>query len=921
MLFLRQIKMAGMFLVLMAVLLTSVFGSTEQYRLDNGMEIILKENHSSPMITSIIFIKSGSKYETKFENGITHFLEHLLFDGTVNMTREELDASVQDLGGYLNAFTRKELTTLFVLLPKQYIKHGLTVQADMLFNSVFPEDELTKERKVVIEEIKRDTDAPDASMEAFFIQKAYAGTDYDQPVLGYSSFIEHIPREAIIDYWKRYYIPRNMTVLVIGDFDTPNMKEIIDSIFSGFENPTDRSDSTIAEGLTHEHLVESGKAVTTPVGQQVFDTVADVTSTYVNFSFAAPHFSDTTYLAMDLLSRFLAMDEVSPLVKALTGGANPLATNVGVDLVTYSEFSRLEISITTDNPDNSDTIISTALNQLADIGRHIADPETIEGIKTSVRCQEIYNTEKLHYYGFIVSSRIMSVGWDFIESYGDRLAEIEWSDCQHAAQQWLADPNYVATVVKPVNQSGKEPFVPQGLSAEEVIAHFDTVTFPEYDLLTGRQITYPETDSVDFELEDRAVYHRGSLANGMTVIIKSSPDSRVFAMNVLGMNRSANEPSDKTGITDFVNRCLEKGTVNRNSQELARDLSIIGAQVTLYDNPWIPYDDRYTTRRFSFLKFETIDEFAEKGFHLFTEMILYPSFDSIEVENVRRSMLGLLARKSSSAREIARDLFYETLFENSAYAKNIMGTRESISSITVADLREYHAQFYSPENMILSIVTSRSIEEVLGWIDHSFGHLSKTGFVSQQAEQPELLTKIKIAHKSLEKKQINLYMGSLTPGATSDEAASLEVATSILSRRLGLTLREKQGLAYSVGANSIFDRNFGWFYATIGTATENFQRALDGIVFQIEKLQLDGPTQAELNRARNKMWGRLMRAKLSRINQAYYLGVDKYLGRPADYDKTLLRQLSEVTAESIRRVASKYFRTDAYVLASAGKRP
>jgi predicted Zn-dependent peptidase len=92
--------------------------SESTFRLANGMEVILKENHSSPMISSIVFVKSGSKYETDYENGITHFLKHLAFDGTANKTREEIDRSIRDLGGYINAFTRKDLTAFLVLLPR-----------------------------------------------------------------------------------------------------------------------------------------------------------------------------------------------------------------------------------------------------------------------------------------------------------------------------------------------------------------------------------------------------------------------------------------------------------------------------------------------------------------------------------------------------------------------------------------------------------------------------------------------------------------------------------------------------------------------------------------------------------------------------------------------------------------------------------
>ncbi len=898
-------------LLLCLFLTGSLFAKAETYRLDNGMEVILKEVHSAPMISSMVFVKSGSKYESRFENGITHFLEHLLFDGTVNLTREELDLSISDLGGYINAFTRKEMTAFFVLLPKQYIDYGMTVQADMLFNSVFPEHELPKERKVVIEEINRTMDSPGYPAEQFFIKHAYAGTLYDRPVLGYRAFIENIPRKAIIDYWKRYYTPQNMTLLVIGDFDTPAMKELVTNVYGKIENP---ANAAVSESSKITPDTTAGLT-----GQQVFDTVATVKSTYINFSFAAPHYSDPDYMAMDVLSRYLNMDEVSPLTKVLTKGDEPLATEVSVSLTPYSEFSRLEISVTSDHPEKSNKIISTVLEQLKSMPSYLADESIIEGIKTTARCEDIYNSAKLHYYGFMIAPYMMTAGWDFVQTYAERLSKVQWADCQQTANKWLTNPRYVATVVKPVDDTNIPPYKPQGLTAEEVTAYFDTATFPEYDLVTGHTMEFPKTESIDFNLVDSAVYHREVLDNGLTLIIKSFPDNEVFAMNVLGKNRSANEPPDKTGITDFVNRCIEKGTVTRSARQLADDLARIGANVTLYDNPWIPYDDRYTSRRFSFMKFETIDEFAEKGFYLFSEMIFAPSFEPAEVENVRRTMLGVLGRDSSSPGKIARNQFYKTLFPDQPYGNPIMGTPRTINAITVDDLKAYHASFYSPENMIISIVTKRPVDEVLSWVKHGFGRYAKTGFTSATPKPPKVPTTITPVHTELDKEQVTFYLGSALPGANDPDAIPISIATSILSNRLYLRLREKEGLAYSVGAGAHFDRDFGWYYCVMGTSKDTYQKALDGILLQMEKIGHDNPLPSELQRSRNQMWGRLMSAKLSAINQAYYLAVDEYLGRPLEYDKLLLKKLTEVTANDIRRVASRYFRTDAYILSTAGK--
>jgi len=877
------------------------------------MEFILKENHSSPMIASVIFVRSGSKYESRYENGLTHFLEHLLFDGTVSLTRKELDLSIRDLGGYINAFTRKDLTAYLVLMPGQYIEYGLTVQADMLFNSVFPEEELAKERKVVIEEIRQSADSPGAAAEGFFTNRAYGGTSYSRPVLGYESFIENIPREAIIDYWKRYYVPSNMTALVIGDFKTDAMRETLASIFGTIPDSTATSsvDTTAIGGTTGSVLV----------GAEVFDTLADVKSTYVNVSIAAPHFTDSTYLPFDLLTQYLAMDGVSPLVKALRAGDSPLATEVGVSLATREEFTRMEISVLTDESGNSTGILATVLDQLKAISSHVADPETIAGIKTTVRCDDIYYSEKLHFYSFIIAPLMMSVGWDFIQNYPDRLSRVSWDQCRQAARKWLAEPDYVATIVRPVGDSPNPPWEPPTMPAVEVAAYFDTAQFAARDLTVGHPLEWPETDSVDYEFKDPAEYHYETLTNGLTLIIKSSPDSRVFAMNVLGRNRTASEPDGKEGITDFVQRCLEKGTATRDSRELSRDLAGIGANVSLYDNPWIPYDDRYTTRRFSFLKFETIDAFDEKGFHLFSEMLLYPAFDSVEVESVRRSMFGMLGRDAGSPRKVARNLFYETMFRDGAYARSISGTPRSLGSITIEDLREHYARFYSPGNLILSIATNKPVATVCRWVDRVFGRMA-TGYPpTQGVAGSEPIHETRTAHRDLQSEQISLYLGSLLPGATSDDVAALSVASSVLSTRLYLNLREKQGLAYSVGAGAVFDKDFGWQYSVISTAPDNYQKALDGITLEIEKLKLDGPTQSEITSARNHIWGRLGMARLSRINQAYYLAVDEYLGRSPGYDSRYLKALSEVTVDSVRRVMSRYFRTDACVLVSAGRKP
>ena len=887
-------------------------------KLDNGMQLILMENHSSPMIASVIFVRSGSKYESEYENGITHFLEHLLFDGTTHLTREQINNSIRDLGGYINAFTREELTAYLVLLPKQYIEYGLTVQADMLFNSAFPEAELPKERQVVIEEIKRDADAPGSMAEVFFIEHAYANTEYARPVLGFEPFIANIPRPAIIAYWKKHYTPDKMTALVIGDFDARTMKRTLTRVFANF--PSGQADQQGRGTTLHRQLAEAKQRVGGIIGQNRYDTVAATGSAYVNFSIAAPSLNSPDYLPFDLLSQYLALDEISPLKKALQAGDNPAATEIDVSLNTRAEFARMDISIITDKPQLCDSIVQTSLAVLAQMPSYTANPDDLKGIKTSIRCNAIYNAEKLHYYAYIIAPMMMSAGWDWIQSYPDRLDTVTWAQCQAAAGRFLSNPNFIVTVVKPTD-SGQVGFRPQTLTSEQVIAYFDTAGIPTYDVAKGYELTYPKTDSVKFDLVDRAIYRREILDNGLTVLVKSGKDSRVFAVNILGKNRSAWEADNQAGITDFVNRCLAKGTAARNAEETTRDLAAIGANLTLTDNPWIPYDDRYFSRSFSYIKFETIERYAKEGFDLLADLTLHPSFDSVEVENIRKEMLGIIGRSSGSPSQVARDLFYAKLFEGHPFAKAIMGNSVTINSIMPDALRSHHRRYYSPGNMILSVVTSRDTSEVMSWVRSAFGAMPPTDS-ALAATEPSLPNPTPgEVHQELAKEQIAIYVGGGLPGAQSSEALDLQLAASILSSRLGDILREKQGLAYSTGAAAEFHRMFGWYTASIATGSQNFQTALDGLTLQTEKLALDGPQDTEVRSARNQLWGQLMSAKLSRINQAYYLGLDEFLGREVGYDRRLLKDLEKASVLSVSSAAAKYFRPELWVIASAGKKP
>jgi zinc protease len=409
------------------------------------------------------------------------------------------------------------------------------------------------------------------------------------------------------------------------------------------------------------------------------------------------------------------------------------------------------------------------------------------------------------------------------------------------------------------------------------------------------------------------------LPNGLTIIVKSNPDSKVLGINILGKNRSTMEPEGKTGIADFVNRMLLKGTKTRSAEKIAEDLSSIGAEITLVDNPWIPYDDVYTTHSYTFIKFQTIDEFTDKGIELLSDVVKNPNFPEEEIEKVRKEMMMLLGRQKGSTRQTVKDLFYATLFENHPYSKPIMGIPRTIGTITSGDLVSFHGTFYSPNNMIITVVTNLPADEMMNKIKNAFEDMQKVDFPPPNIVAPQELTAPVKAQEIMEKEQVYIYLGGPLPGIFSADVPALKVMNSILSSRMGLNLREKQGLAYSVGSSANFDKQFGWFIAAIGTRPQNYQVALDGILAEMQKIKEEEVSLEELEKAKNGIWGSMLFYRLSRVNQAYFMSVNEFKEVGYDYDDKFVQHIRQVTADQVKQAAEKYLDTENYVLAVVGK--
>ncbi len=201
--------------------------SVSKTTLPNGLRVVTEKIESVKSISVGIWVKTGSRNETPEMAGVTHFLEHMLFKGTDKRSAYDIALSMESVGGYLNAFTSSEYTCYFARCVNTQMERALDVLSDMVLNPSFPEEEVEKEKKVVIEEMKMYRDSPDDYLFEEYSSKMFEGHELGRPVLGFEETVSSFTRQDLYDYMKDRYRAGNLLISVAGNVDHDEVVKLV----------------------------------------------------------------------------------------------------------------------------------------------------------------------------------------------------------------------------------------------------------------------------------------------------------------------------------------------------------------------------------------------------------------------------------------------------------------------------------------------------------------------------------------------------------------------------------------------------------------------------------------------------------------------------------------------------------------------
>ncbi|MCW9712286.1 insulinase family protein [Aliifodinibius salicampi] len=210
--------------------------SVKKTILDNGLKIVTERVPSVKSVSVGIWAKTGSRNESQNLSGVTHFLEHMLFKGTETRSSYDIAMSMESVGGYLNAFTSSEYTCYYSRCLNTQLDKALDVLSDMVLHPSFPEEEIQKEKKVVIEEMKMYRDSPNDYLFEKFGAKIFEGHPLGRPTLGYEETVSSFSRDNLYEYMEGRYQPLNLLVAVAGNVEHEEVVELVDRVFGDIEN-------------------------------------------------------------------------------------------------------------------------------------------------------------------------------------------------------------------------------------------------------------------------------------------------------------------------------------------------------------------------------------------------------------------------------------------------------------------------------------------------------------------------------------------------------------------------------------------------------------------------------------------------------------------------------------------------------------
>lgn len=842
------------------------------YTLDNGLRVVLEENHTAPVLSLQAMVTVGSADETDDEAGISHVIEHMLFKGTRNRKVGEIARDVESAGGDINAYTSFDQTVFYINMAKRFADKGLEILADAVMSPTFDAAELEREKEVIVEEIRRERDNPSRFVGEILFQNAFKQHTYGRPIIGFEKTVRSFTQETLFQFYRRWYVPQNTIFILVGDFDSKIWLKKIEHAFADFKN------TNWTPPVNRRRPEPSQEAA-------VFALKPDnIQSLQFCLGFHVPQITHEHIPSLDLLSHILGGAQSSRLEQVLKEKKR-LVQNIYACAYTPRDPGLFIVGGQLNTAQASKAFAAYG-EEVERLKREGPTTEELKHAKLNIRATQTYEKETVGGQAGKLAYFLATAGaLDFEEGYYQRLQHVDAAEVQEAARRYLTPQNMTAAMIVPQKEYS------QNLESKLKEVLIKSPATPKKK--TARAVVQDHSRLV-------------KLPGGLKLILKEEPSLPIIAVCSASLGGLLAESKSNSGLYHLMAQCLTKGTQNKSALQITRAAEALAGSL-----------DGYSGKNSYGLRMEFLSDYLKEGLDLFCEVLLEPSFETKEVAREKKLTLEAIKNQEDQLASLAFHHFQKTLFPNHPYGMRTIGSLESVPRLTPAILKKGHRRLLTKPNTVITVVGDFAASEVASLLAAKLKTLPARKFSFEKPSRDPAPSQILKTEVTKKKEQAHIVLGFQGPTLFSADHYAMIVLNNILSGmggRLFLELRDKKSLAYTVTSYLMEGVDPGYFAVYIGTEPSKVPTALAGIKDELQKICRDGVTDEELKRTKNYLVGtyELDLQKNSTLAQSYAFNELYGLGfrEVARYPEKILK----VTREEVLKAAQKYIDLERYVL-------
>jgi zinc protease len=871
---------------------TSVEGITE-YRLTNGLRVLLFPDQSKQTATVNITYMVGSRHENYGETGMAHLLEHLLFKGSPG--HPNIPQELTEHGSRPNGTTSFDRTNYYETFSATDVnlEWAIRLEADRMVNSFIAKKDLDSEMTVVRNEYESGENSPFNVAIKRLLAAAYDWHNYSKTTIGARSDIENVPIERLQAFYRKYYQPDNAVLLVAGKFDPAKTLQLVADNFG----PIPRPARVLQPIYTIEPTQDGERSVAI---RRIGDTQAVLVGYHI------PAGSHPDFAALEVLTQVIADEPAGRLYKALVE-AKKAASIFGFDFQLHDPGIMILAALVRKD-DSLDVARDTLFKTVEEISAKAPTTEEVERGRTSLLKQIDLTLNSSERIGLGLSDWLGMGDWRLFFLHRDRIKKVTPADVQRVAASYLKPSNRTVATFIPTDKPDRAEIQP----APDVAA-----LVKDYKGEAGKtegEAFDPSPDNIEL----RTI--KSDLPGGLKVSLlpKKTRGGTVVANMTL---RFGDEKSlmNRATAAQLAGQMLMRGTARHTRQQIKDEFDRLKANVSVFGGATSAAVSIETTR-------ENLAEVLK----LVAEILKEPSFPAAEFEQFKQERLAFTELQRREPQSIASSAFSRHMNPypkgDPRYVSTIDEDIANLNAGTLDEARKFHSDFYGASNGEAAVVGDFDAKEIGKLIAELFNSWKSprpysrlvTAFkevapINQSFETPDKANAMFIAGMRLNLRDDDPDYAALLLG-------NYMLGQGTLNSRLATRIRQKEGLSYGVGSNlnaSPLDKN-GQFIAQAIYAPQNVAKLEAAIKEEIVRALKDGFTAEEVATAKS---GYLQGQQLSRAQDAGLgrrLSQYRFLNRTLAWDAGLEKKIAALTPDEIAAAMRRHIDVSKLTIIKAG---